>query len=315
MTRYRLYFWLLALLFGSSFPAVRFAVSELNPFELSFYRAVIAALGLYTLMRLRGLVLPKTLNTGRNIVGIGTLVTALPLFLLAWGLQRVPSGLGSVVMATSPLFALLMASLVFKSERMTLVKVAGLVLSLVGVVILTGGGAGGSLLGQLAIVLAALSYATGTTFSRQVMGQEVHPLVVATGAMITTAVLLGVATFGLHLLGGPTFTALSAISPQVLWVTLALGTIFTVGPHLLIYPTIQALGASTLNMNNFVVPVVGIVTGIVFLDEHLTVSAVVGTLAVLVGMFVTRLHPAKLLTSLIAPITSQPTSQPREDNR
>lgn len=275
-------FWLVGLIWGSSFLLIRVGVEEIAPFQLVFIRTGIAAVGLNIVMLLRGKRYPANLRALLPLLIIGIGNTALPFSLITWGEKSVESGLASVLQASASLFTLVIAHFTFADERITLQKALGLLLGFVGVIVLAsrswadGQLVTGNFLGQLAIIGASLCYATFTTYSRKVIQNRFEPIVVSAGAMTAAAVVSGIAMLVSPLFGGQPATPLADLSSEVLNSTLVLGLVNTFVAYLFYYWIVQELGAARASMVTYVVPAVGLALGVIFLNELLDLRLIIG---------------------------------------
>jgi drug/metabolite transporter (DMT)-like permease len=292
-------FWLLALIWGSSFLFIRIGVEQLPPFQLVFLRTSIAAIGLTLVIALRGRRPAITWRSVCDLVFLGTVNTIIPFVLITWGETRIESSLASVLQGTVALFTLVRAHFTFGDERITLRKLAGLGIGFLGVALLTsrssGGGIGqsdptGHLLGQAAIIGASFCYGLGGIYGRKVLQQRLEPIAVAAGAMSVAAVLSGAIMWGWAFLGGPPPASISQLTPEVLGATLALGVVNTFGAYLLFYPLVATLGASRTSMVTYVFPVVGLVLGAIFLGERIDLLLVIGALMIAGGIAIVNLN-------------------------
>lgn len=275
-------FWLVGLIWGSSFLLIRVGVEEIAPFQLVFIRTGIAAVGLNIVMLLRGKRYPANLRALLPLLIIGIGNTALPFSLITWGEKSVESGLASVLQASASLFTLVIAHFTFADERITLQKALGLLLGFVGVIVLAsrswadGQLVTGNFLGQLAIIGASLCYATFTTYSRKVIQKRFEPIVVSAGAMTAAAVVSGIAMLVSPLFGGQPATPLADLSSEVLNSALVLGLVNTFVAYLFYYWIVQELGAARASMVTYVVPAVGLALGVIFLNELLDLRLIIG---------------------------------------
>jgi drug/metabolite transporter (DMT)-like permease len=287
-------FWLLALIWGSSFLFIRIGVEQVPPLQLVFLRTGIAAAGLYLVVALRGKRLPTDWRSLGDLLFLGTVNTVIPFALITWGETRIDSGLASVLQATAALFTLVVAHFAFADERITRRKLAGLLVGFLGVVVLAGRGTalGGAadVLGQLAIVAASFCYALGGTYSRRAIQNRLDPLVVAAGAMTVAAVITGLATFLAPVVGGPSPVDISALRGEVLGALLALGVVNTFGAYLIFYPLVAVLGAARTSMVTYVIPVVGLLLGALLLDEQVDLRLLLGALMILGGIGIVSLR-------------------------
>lgn len=283
-------FGLLALIWGSSFLFIRIGVEAVPPFQLVFVRTAIAAVGLNLVVLLRGKRLPRDRRAIADLVFLGIVNTVFPFALITWGETQVESGLASVLQGTAALFTMAVAHFAFADERMTARKAAGLAIGFLGVVVLagrsselhTGGDEALYLLGQLAIVLASLCYAIGGTFSRKTIQNRLEPIVVAAGAMTVAAITTGAVTLLAPLAGGPAPVNLLDLEPRALGAILALGLINTFVAYLIFYSLVAVLGAGRTSMITYVIPVVGLLLGVVFLGERVDLQLLLGA-AMIVG--------------------------------
>lgn len=275
-------FWLVGLIWGSSFLLIRVGVEEIAPFQLVFIRTGIAAVGLNLVMLLRGKRYPANLRALLPLLIIGIGNTALPFSLITWGEKSVESGLASVLQASASLFTLVIAHFTFADERITLQKALGLLLGFIGVIVLAsrswadGQLVTGNFVGQLAIIGASLCYATFTTYSRKVIQNRFEPIVVSAGAMTAAAVVSGIAMLMAPLFGGQPATPLADLSGEVLNSALVLGLVNTFVAYLFYYWIVQELGAARASMVTYVVPAVGLALGVIFLNELLDLRLIIG---------------------------------------
>jgi drug/metabolite transporter (DMT)-like permease len=298
-------FWLLALIWGSSFLFIRIGVEQLPAFQLVFIRTGIAAIGLNLMVYLRGKRLPTDWRSVIDLLVLGVVNTVLPFALITWGETRIESGLASVLQGTAALFTLVVAHFAFADERISLRKLAGLLIGFLGVVVLASRSTTGELvqsdstmhlLGQLAVIAASFCYALGGTYSRKAMQHRLDPVVVAAGAMTVASVLSGMIAWMSPSLGGPAPISLEQLTPRVLGAVLALGLVNTFGAYLIFYPLVSVLGAARSSMVTYVIPVVGLVLGAIFLGEQVDLRLVIGAAMIVGGIAIVNLNIASLLS-------------------
>src|SRR3954464_2150570 len=100
-------FWVLAVIWGSSFLFIRIAVEQLSTFQLVFIRTGIAAVGLNIVVYLRGKRLPTDRAGVRDVVILGVVNTVIPFALITWGEKSIESGLAARLQATPAFFTLI----------------------------------------------------------------------------------------------------------------------------------------------------------------------------------------------------------------
>jgi len=291
-------FWLLTLIWGSSFLFIRIGVEELSTFQLVFIRTGIAAAGLNLVVVARGQRLPTDAKGIRDVVFLGFANTVLPFALITWGERSIESGLAALLQATTALFTLVLAHFMFHDERMTVQKVAGLLFGFGGVAVLASRSLVGPvaapgrdhLLGQLAIVVASFCYAVGGTYSRRAIQRRLTPIVVASGTMTVTAVVTGALAYLAPLAGGAAPTPITMLSTRTLAAVITLGLLNTFLAYLIFYSIIETLGASRASLVTYAIPAVGLGLGSLFLDEPFDARLFVGAVMIIGSIGVVNLR-------------------------
>src|SRR6478609_9645987 len=130
---------LLSVLWGGSFFFNGLVLRELPPFTVVFLRVTLAAIMLLPLLRLYRIPFPAGLSGWKPFIAIGLLNNVLPFSLIVVGQTYIPSGLASILNATTPLFTVVVMA-VAGEEELHARRIAGVVAGLIGVIILQGGG-------------------------------------------------------------------------------------------------------------------------------------------------------------------------------
>lgn len=278
-------FLVLGLTWGSSFLWIKIAVQEVGPFTLVAFRLLFGALGLLAVVLTRRPRLPANRQLWLAMVVLGVTNTAVPFVLISWGEQFIDSGVASILNATVPLFTMLIAHFFLHDERITRMRAFGLVVGFAGILVLFGRepgaqGAGSSrLLGELAGLAAAVSYAGSSVFARRVL-RNVSPLLQAT---VTVAVADGLVWLAVPLVESP----FRAPSTPLTWFALAwLGLLGSCLAYVLYYFLIQNVGSTRTTMVTYLLPVIGVALGVVFLGEQLSARLALGTALVIAGIWV-----------------------------
>ena len=296
-------FWLVAVIWGSSFLFIRIGVEQLSTFQLVFLRTGIAAVGLNLVAYARGKRLIADAAGARDILVLGVVNTVLPFALITWGERYIESGLASVLQGTVALFTTIVAHWVFVDERLHRRKVAGLAIGFLGVLLLTSGSPSAAtsttdarlhVLGQLAVVAASFCYALGGVYGRKAIQRSLDPLVAAAGAMTVTAVISGVAAYVVPLLGGAPPTPLADLTPRVLAAIVMLGVLNTFVAYLIFYSIIETLGAGRSSLVTYVIPAVGLLLGALVLDEPVGVRLLVGATLIVGSVAIARREPHRV---------------------
>jgi drug/metabolite transporter (DMT)-like permease len=296
----RVWSWLLllALLWGGSFFFAKVALRELPPFTIVWIRVTLAALALNLTLIATSRGLFRRGTPWRDFFAMGFLNNVLPFSLIVWGQTQIASGLASILNATTPLFTLLVAHFLTHDEKVNSARVVALLIGLAGVALLVGPGAlssaTGNLWGEIACLLAALSYAFAGIFGRRFRANGIAPLEAATGQTTASALWLlpiVVAFDEPWSLAVPSLAVFAALTAIALLST-ALG-------YILYFRILEAAGATNLLLVTFLMPLITILMGSAFLDERLDTRQFAGMallgagLALVDGRLAAALRPAK----------------------
>lgn len=296
----RVWTWLLLLsvLWGGSFFFAKVALGELAPLSVVFGRVALAATALNLVLALTIGSLFRRKMPWRSFFAMGLLNNLVPFALIFWGQTQIASGLASILNATTPLFTLVVAHFLTQDERIDAVKLSALVIGIGGVAVLMGPDAlAGShgVLGQLACLGAALSYAFAGVYGRRFKAMGVAPLDAAAGQVTASTMLI----LPIMLIVDQPWTLPAFPSPTV-WASLAgLALLSTALAYVLYFRILAAAGATNLLLVTFLIPVTAILLGAAVLGEHLLPRhfagmALIGlSLAAIDGRLLSFLHTAK----------------------
>ncbi len=274
---------ILSLLWGGSFYFLALALKGLPPFTIVLGRVGFAAMLLYFYMRIVGQKLPTGRKVWTSFFIVAFFANALPFVMFAYGQQSINSGLASILNATTPLWGVLVAHFFTSDERATPGKVAGVMLGIGGVVVMTGSdalaGLGGNVLGQAACLVATLAYAIAGVYSRRFKGMGITPLAVSTGQLTAAALLVLPLALGFE---QPWTLPTPAVS--VIWGMVGLVTLSTTFAYVLFFRLIETAGASNTLLVTFLIPVTAILLGVFALGETLLPKHLLGMALIALGL-------------------------------
>jgi drug/metabolite transporter (DMT)-like permease len=275
--------WLsLCAIWGSTWLAIKLGLRDLPPLTFAGIRFAAAALVLLGIIGVRGLPLPTTARDWRLLAYTGLLTITLNYALVFWGEQYISSGLAAVLSATMPLFGLPLAHRYLASERLTVSKVAGVLLGMAGVAIVCSGqlGIGGPLAfwASMGIILAALATAHAGVLIKA-RGTHIEPSVIAGVQMAGGCIPLLVG--GLILEGNP----LRFHWTPLAWATLAyliiLGSVLA---FLMYYWLIRHTDVTWALIIPLVTPLVAVLFGVLFAAETVGWHTALGGAAIIIGV-------------------------------
>lgn len=264
---------LLSGIWGSSFLFIKLGVDELEPSVVVLGRLVVGALVLLPLLAGRGWLGPIR-GALVPLVVLGVLNNALPFWLLGFAEERIDSGLTAVIQAAAPIFTVVLATRLDRSQQVSGMRLVGVMVGFVGVALLVGGQRGGELVGALAVLGTALCYAVSVLYAGRTV-RELPPLQVSVGQLGTAAILIApLALFQLPAEVPPTETLLAVT---------ALGALGSGIAYLLYFTLIASAGASRAILVTYLVPAFALGFGAIFLEEEVTTRALLGLGLVLGG--------------------------------
>ncbi len=282
---------MLAAIWGASHAFSRVMVPVLGPFHATWFRIVVAVLTLaFIFFRTRQQL--KLMAHRKTVLMVSLLNTALPFTFFALAARALPASILSVLNATAPLFSGLF-SVVLLGEAMTARKLLGLTLGMLGVVWVKASGSVelhadlSALEVTLAFVLglsAAACYGLAGVLLKK-WNNTASPTQLSIGGMGLASVLLFPS---LLIEGSPHFG-----DPRLVWAVLGVlftGALSTAMGFIWFYRLIEEVGPFKASIVTFLMPIFGVLWGVLFLGETLQISMVLGASLVLIS---TRLLVAK----------------------
>jgi len=272
---------ILATTWSLSFSAIKIGVEVIPPITLAMLRVALGALVLYVWLKFKGQSLPRDPRVWGMFFLIGLSGSALPFSLINWGEQHIASGLAAILVATMPLAALVLGRL-FSDEVFSVRRLLGVLVGVAGVVVLIGPEAlltlGDEVLRQLAVAFAAVLYAVSAILIRKLPGSK--PLQYGTGALMASALIL----FPASLLFEQPWTI--DFTPQSVAAVVYLGVFPTALAMLLLVVVIASQGVTFLSLNNYLIPLLGVLWGALFLGEVVTPQVIAALVLIFCGIAV-----------------------------
>ena len=260
---------LLASLWGPSFLFIKIAIDQVPPIMLAALRIGIAAIFLNAFLYLRGHRLPIDRDFWKKTLIAGFFAQALPFVLINWGEQYVDSSLASILNGLVPLFTIVIAHFLVAEEKLTRTKLAGVVVGFIGLMVLVMpsliNGAEGSLSGILSITIAAFSYGIGLSYIRKNFVNTPSFTAPAAQLLSVSIYLVPIAHIAY-----PEFDFVT-LSSNVIGSILALAFFGTAIAFIVYFKLIERSGAGYASLVTYLMPIYGVMLGVLFLDEKITV--------------------------------------------
>ena len=278
----------LSLIWGVSFLLIKLGIQDMSPTALVLVRSLsgTVALGVIMAAMRRPLISADWRTRIAPFVVMAFTNALLPWAAIAWGEEHISSGLASILNSTTTLWTAILIFWVIPSERPSVLNYLGVLIGISGVVLLVlpdiaTHGVSGSVLGVLAVVAAAISYAVAALYQRtKLRGMSVYQQ--SFGQLAVTSLL------------ALPIAAPSLPSVHLAW--LSLGAVIALGvggsgvAYLLYYYTMNTLGAVRATGVTFVVPLTAVFWGVVLLHESLSLPIIAGMVVILAGVVLTNLR-------------------------
>jgi drug/metabolite transporter (DMT)-like permease len=263
------------------------------------FRILFGLAGLLVVLRWKKLALPRDRSTLLKFLFMGVFNLVLPFLLITWGETKIDSSLAAILNGAQPLFIIVIAHFALHDEKITLPKIAGLIVGFVGVVVLVARdfkpeGLHADVLGQLAVLGAAVCYSVALVFSRRFLR--------GTNPVIQSGMIL---IFGALLMSGITPIVERPIQLPTLpitWLALVwLGLLGLCVAYLLFFHLNNAWGPTRASLVTYIFPVIGVFLGIIFLNEVPDWNMAIGSLLVVAGIVVVNLKVGAKSTASVVP--------------
>jgi drug/metabolite transporter (DMT)-like permease len=266
----------LGAMWGGSYLFMRVAVPHLGAALMIELRVLMAGLMLAAFMVLAGRKADWRAHWRPWLV-VAVIGTAVPFMLIAEAVRTIDASTASILNALVPLFTTIVAA-IWLRERITPPKAAGIVLSIAGTAVLVGWTpapmTGQELLAASMSVAATLLYGINIVFSR-VRLRDAAPVATSAWTLLMAAVVLLPFT--------PLDRDLAAV-PAAAWIAvIALAVVSTTVAFIYYYRLIADIGPVRASTVTLLVPVFGMVWGVIFLGEPVTPGRVAGCAIILVG--------------------------------
>jgi len=271
---------ILSILWGGSFFFVGVAVKEMTPLTIVSGRVGLAAIFLLGYIYLRGGKMPFSPGLWGAFLIMGALNNLIPFSLIVWGQTHIESSLASILNATTPIFSVILAHFLTRDEKLTINRIIGVLIGWLGVAALIGieslQGFGVEVLGQIAVLGAALSYAFAAIYGRRFKG--IDPAVVATGMLCGSTVMIIPPALYIE----QPWNLSPGLGP--LAALFGLAAISTSLAYIIYFRVLALSGATNLLLVTFLIPVSAIILGVLVLGERPGWNAFAGMGLIFIGL-------------------------------
>jgi len=281
------YFYLLFLstVWGCSFLFLKIMAPTVPPLTIAAARITIGAVIIAAYVLFKGGKFPTHSSIWIKGTIIGFIGTCIPFVFINWSMNYINSGVGAICMSIIPLSVFVMAHFTTHDEKMSWTGLVGIVSGVCGILVLfyDNLSADNSTLGTLALIamlLAAFGYALANILIRRYVKTEPinTSLVILTTSSIITWPIAFIFESPLEVNYG-TFEILSLIY---------LGFLPTGIATMVLVIFTQKAGSTFVSYNTYLIPIVGVLAGFIFLDEALKETTFLSIFFIAIGIYISQ---------------------------
>jgi len=266
----------LCIIWGFNFVVMKLGNDAFPPVLFASYRFLFGAIVLFGLTYFKKIRLPSKRELKWYIV-CGFLQTTYFNIAIQISLNHISAGLTSVLTYSMPLFLSLFAHYFIPGEKLTARKTVGILIGIVGLFLAMDIQFGGSIWAPILALSSAVTWALSSLiFKKKLQGSDTIQF--TTWQMAAGAVGLFLYSFSFE--HGESHWSLMAIGYLLYSGILASALAFVIWSHLL-----SKMEASKASISLLIVPVVGTLSGVLFLNEGLNTITLIGIALVLSGVW------------------------------
>lgn len=273
------YMILLAALWGASFLFMRVGAPSLGSIWLIALRVGFAALFLFFVVLFWK---KKTalLEHWKHYLFLGSLSVLIPFLCYGFGAHYLSASVMSIVNGLTPIFGTFISATYFRI-KLSANHILGLALGFIGVAMIVGFDAGvlqnNSWFAVMIVMLAPICYGISSTYMQVQVEKNIHPIVNTYGSMLMASLIIA-----------PFLFFITPASPEdISWLVMlsatALGVLSTGVAFLIFFRLLSEVGIFSTLAVTFLIPVFGVLWGVLFLEERVGLHTLCGAVLVVVG--------------------------------
>lgn len=275
----------IALAWGTSFYLIKISLESFSPIEITFLRSFLGFLTLFTWCKIKRISIPKPSWLWIHLGVLSVLLNSAPSFLFAKAETQLSSTLAGLINATTPAITILLVSVILRTESITRTQVFGLAVSFMGIAILVEVWRGlgeSSLSSVLALFTAVSCFAVSYPYIRKFLisrNESIEGMITIQLAISSISLLpiyLISDPFALEIMTAPLFSILS------------LGVFASGIAYVWNTQVISFYGSARASSVSYLIPLVALVSGFLFLGENPTSSQLIGGGVILLGIWLSK---------------------------
>jgi len=272
----------LGFLLGSSIVWVKVLTGYMTPTQIASTRLVLAAATMVALLAVRRELRRPCFATVRGAAVLGVFDSAVPYLLMSWGAGRIDAGVGTVLLATMPLFTTVFAVVLAKEEQISPVKIAALLVGFLGVMVIAAPKgldiSNGFEPAHAAFIGGAVTLSASTVYGRALLKEAPALELSAWKLIAASAVVLPI----MFLVDGAPDTA--ALSARPLAAMIFVGVVSTGLARMAYLWASGVIGSSTVSTVTYVMPAAGLTMAWLVLGEQPAPTTIAGLALIFVSI-------------------------------
>ncbi|HCR3182080.1 TPA: DMT family transporter [Morganella morganii] len=277
-------FAFLGIIWGTNFIFMRQASEWISPVQIVFLRVLCGFVPIAVMAWMQKAVRREHLKYTGHFLVMALLATVIYYWAFASGTSLLLSGVSGVLSGAIPLFSFIVAAIFLRQEKITVMRLCGLMLGFAGVILIAKpwqvSGESISLAGVGYMILGSLSVGISFVYAKKFLAdKQIAPLALTTYQIGLALVILACIT---------PFTGITAIaqdSTASLGLIIGLGLLGTGVAYLTYYYLILNLGAVVASSVTYIPPVVALIVGFLAANEQLGVAEILSMVLIMSGVF------------------------------
>tara|TARA_B100000686_G_C16722351_1_gene935733 strand:+ start:519 stop:1421 length:903 start_codon:yes stop_codon:yes gene_type:complete len=275
---------ILAIIWASAFFNIKIATYSYGPISIAFLRTFFAAIPLILICYVNKIKIEAFSKDWYWYASIGTINLVIPFFFIAYGIQKVQSNLAAILMASTPLTAVILAHFFTKNEKINLTKSFGVLIGFSGIIFLFSDKIlidENNFLSAFFILFGSCFYVVGGLLTLKISNKGNENV---TASIVIWATLI---SFPIYIFVEQPWNYL----PPRLDSTISLiylGVFSTGIAWLLRFYILKNNGLVFQAQVAYLIPIFGIILGFIFLKEEITPKVIISVIAVIIGIYLVK---------------------------
>ena len=279
---------ILALIWASAFFNIKVATYSYGPVSIAFLRSFFATIPLILICYLNKIKIEAFSKDWYWFASIGIINLVIPFFLIAYGVQKVQSNLAAILMASTPLTAVILAHFFTKNEKINLIKTLGILLGFSGIVFLFSDKIlinENNYLSAFLILFGSCFYVVGGLLTLKISNKRNEN--VTTSIVIWATLIL----FPICMFVEQPWNLSPRLDSTISLIYL--GVFSTGSAWLLRFYILKNNGLVFQAQVAYLIPIFGVILGFIFLKEEITPKVLISLTAVILGIFLVKRSNSK----------------------